>query len=73
MFSLASLNAKIIYVDGNQPFLGGDGSSWQSPYKQLQDALSDADNPNDEIWIKKGVYPFSSSVTFGTVVVGRKL
>jgi parallel beta-helix repeat protein len=52
-----------IYVDANAP-PGGDGASWATAYRYLQDALADADSypdPND-IWVAAGVYtPDTSS------------
>jgi hypothetical protein len=49
--------AKIIYVDddANDP---GDGSSWQNPYKYLQDALTDANEADKplEIRVAQGTY-----------------
>jgi hypothetical protein len=46
-----------IYVDADAP-PGGDGASWATAYKYLQDALTDANSdpdPND-IWMAEGVY-----------------
>jgi hypothetical protein len=43
----------VVYVDVNVP-VGGNGSSWASAYKYLQDALAD---PNAwEIWVADGNY-----------------
>jgi len=41
--------------------MDGDGSTWQSPFTDLQDALSKAE-PGDEIWVAQGIYyPTDSS------------
>ena len=41
-----------IYVDGSLSVCG-DGVSWSTAYKYLQDALDDASGvTNDEIWVK---------------------
>ena len=41
-----------IYVDETK---NGDGSSWGTAYKYLQDALADAVT-NDEIWVAEWTY-----------------
>lgn len=47
-------NAKIIYV--NQLAAGNEnGSSWNNAFRNLQKAF-DVSEPNDEIWVAKGVY-----------------
>ena len=46
--------ADIIYVNADAPF-GGDGVSWGTAYKHLQDALSVAQD-GDKIWVAKGIY-----------------
>ena len=44
-----------IYVDaGASP--GGDGSSWGTAYKYLQDALYKPPTSGDEIWVAEGIY-----------------
>jgi hypothetical protein len=48
----------VIYVDAEAD-PGGNGSSWGSAYKYLQDALSEANAngaTNYEIWVAEGVY-----------------
>ncbi|MDG2451043.1 MAG: hypothetical protein P8M34_15450, partial [Saprospiraceae bacterium] len=50
----------IIYVD-EQASIGGDGSSWGTAYKYLQDALDDARGQASlintfEIWVSEGSY-----------------
>jgi len=44
----------IWYVDDDAP-IGGDGGSWQTGYRYLQDGLAAA-NPGDEIRVAQGVY-----------------
>ncbi|RKY11333.1 MAG: hypothetical protein DRP65_04545 [Planctomycetota bacterium] len=44
----------VTYVDGSVA-VSGDGSSWTSPYKYLQDALDNAQS-GDEIWVAEGDY-----------------
>jgi predicted outer membrane repeat protein len=46
--------AKTIYVDDNASE-GGDGSSWSTAHKYLQDALAVAEY-GDEIWVAEGTY-----------------
>jgi hypothetical protein len=48
------LMAKTIYVDDNASE-GGDGSSWSTAHKYLQDALAVAEY-GDEIWVAEGTY-----------------
>ncbi len=52
-----SLNAEIIYVDDDAP-LGGDGQTWNTAYRYLQDALyaAEADPNLTEIRIAGGTY-----------------
>jgi hypothetical protein len=49
--------AKVIYVDDDAP-APGDGSSWQTAYKYLQDALADAQTADKpvEIRVAQGIY-----------------
>ncbi|MHC4707195.1 MAG: right-handed parallel beta-helix repeat-containing protein [Planctomycetota bacterium] len=46
--------AGIIYVDSDAD-LGGNGQTWGTAYKYLQDALDDAES-GDQIWVAEGVY-----------------
>ncbi|WP_430813838.1 DUF7594 domain-containing protein [Carboxylicivirga sp. RSCT41] len=55
----------VIFVDNSVP--NGDGSSWSSPLNSFVSALAAA-NPGDEIWIKKGVYSFTNSITINKAV-----
>ncbi|MHC4474468.1 MAG: right-handed parallel beta-helix repeat-containing protein [Planctomycetota bacterium] len=53
----ATAAGRPIYVDANAP-PAGDGASWATAFKYLQDALADANSnpdPND-IWVAAGVY-----------------
>ena len=51
---LGTAHAKVVYVDDNAS-AGGDGTSWASAHKYLQDALADV-NASDEIWVAEGTY-----------------
>ena len=46
--------AGVMYVDADAP-AGGDGSSWATAFRDLQDALGDA-VAYDEIWVAAGTY-----------------
>jgi hypothetical protein len=50
----ASATGDVIYVDDDAN-LGGDGQTWETAYRHLQDALYAAD-PCDEIWVAEGTY-----------------
>lgn len=54
------LNAQTIYVNVNAAD-GGDGTSWETAYNDLQDALTAAEN-GAAIWVAAGVY--TSDTTF---------
>lgn len=48
---------EIIYVDVNAPTHYNSGGSWQSAYKDLQDALETSENCDcNEIWVAAGTY-----------------
>ena len=53
-FITISSSAKNIFVDDNAS-AGGDGTSWTSAHKYLQDALASAEY-GDEIWVAEGTY-----------------
>ena len=44
----------VIYVDDDAN-VGGDGQTWETAYKYLQDALDDA-LTDDQIWVAEGTY-----------------
>jgi predicted outer membrane repeat protein len=46
---------RVIYVDDNAA-PGGNGSSWDSAYSSLADALKDADTDNAQVWMAGGTY-----------------
>ncbi len=52
------LNARIICVNAYTKALQPDGSCWDKPFKQLQQALdaAETDRSIHEIWLAKGVY-----------------
>jgi hypothetical protein len=52
----AAAQAQVVYVDGAaRP--GGDGSSWRSPLRSLDDALAlAAAGGADAVWVREGVY-----------------
>jgi hypothetical protein len=50
------------YVDGNVSN-SGDGKSWSSAFKTIQDALKvKVASGGDEIWVKRGTYKLSSEI-----------
>lgn len=53
--------AAIWYVDTAQG-VSGNGTSWHEAFKTIQEAVPWAVG-SDEIWVKKGVYPLSSTIT----------
>jgi hypothetical protein len=50
----ATFAGQIIYVDADRP--GGNGTSWPSSYKRLQDALHRPPSSGDQIWVAEGTY-----------------
>ncbi len=62
----------VLYVDDDAP-LGGDGASWSSPFKYLQDALAaaSADPTVSEIRVAGGVYKPDQDVA-GNVTPGDR-
>jgi Disaggregatase related len=57
VISLSSAHDRVIYVDDDAP-PPGDGTSWATAYRYFQDALADANDPNDpvEIRVAQGTY-----------------
>jgi hypothetical protein len=51
---IGTAHAKVVYVDDNAS-AGGDGTSWATAHKHLQDALAGVAS-GDEIWVAEGTY-----------------
>jgi len=51
----AIASGAVIYVDVDAS-PGGDGTTWGTAYKYLQDALADANVSSDDIWVAEGTY-----------------
>jgi hypothetical protein len=47
--------SQVVYVNGDYEESVSDGTSWDTPYKTIQEAI-DAAKPGDSIWIAKGEY-----------------
>jgi len=58
----------IWYVNGGVATTGS-GTSWSDPMKTIHEALASAVD-GEEIWVKAGVYPFTTSATAGGLAVG---
>jgi hypothetical protein len=54
LFGCATALADVFHVDADAS-PGGDGDSWATAFKYLQDALNDAES-GDEIWVAEGTY-----------------
>lgn len=54
ILGFASASGEVIYVDDDAS-VGGNGQSWGTAYKYLQDALDNAES-GDEIWVVEGTY-----------------
>ena len=51
-----SASAEIFYVNSNAA-AGGDGTSWETAYNDLQDALAmTVSGRGDQVWIAQGTY-----------------
>jgi hypothetical protein len=46
----------IFYVDSSSNAQSPNGTSWATPFPNLQQALDAATTANTEIWVKKGTY-----------------
>lgn len=61
-------NSSILYVDGDAEE-SGDGSSWTSPLKTINEAVVLALN-GDEIWVKQGDYYLDETIS---IAAGKRL
>jgi fibro-slime domain-containing protein len=59
----------IIYVDADVAE-SGNGESWDTAYKYLQDAFDSSPEPGDEIWVAEGTY-YPNEDTDGGHTAGR--
>ncbi|MHC5061025.1 MAG: PASTA domain-containing protein [Planctomycetota bacterium] len=57
--------ADIWYVDGTE---SGDGSSWQQAFETISEAVAEAADSGDEIWVKGGTYAISSQIQIDKAV-----
>lgn len=55
IFSTLSIQAAVLYVNGELPPHSEDGKSWSTAFSTIQNAL-DIATPSDEIWVAKGLY-----------------
>ena len=56
LLSFSVVHADIIYVNANAA-AGGDGTSWETAYNDLQDALAvTVSGRGDQVWIAQGTY-----------------
>jgi hypothetical protein len=56
LLSVTAAHANIVYVDANAA-AGGDGTSWETAFNYLQDALDvTIDGRGDQVWIAQGTY-----------------
>ncbi len=56
IFFLSTLSmGRILYVDCSVTDLNGNGQSWQTAYRYLQDAIAEA-GFGDQLWVAKGIY-----------------
>lgn len=71
---ISTAGADIIYVDAGAP-AGGDGTSWARAFRDIQTAVNHASPvwmqctaPEDQIWIKKGLYRIRREIVIDRVV-----
>jgi predicted outer membrane repeat protein len=60
-------NAYVWYVDAAQGS-SGNGTSWHEAFKTIQEAVPWAVG-SDEIWVKRGVYPLSSTINLNMKMI----
>jgi len=58
-------NDTIWYIDGNS-IISGDGTTWATAFKTIQEGI-DAASVDDQIWIKKGTYVLSSTISLDRI------
>ena len=63
---LATALANTWYVDGYVTTSGG-GTSWVDALKTIQEAVDTA-NTEDEIWVRQGTYPLSTTIDVRKVI-----
>jgi parallel beta-helix repeat protein len=55
LFITSASWSQVVYVNGSYEGSVSDGTSWDTPFKTIQEAI-DAAQPGDSIWIAKGEY-----------------
>jgi hypothetical protein len=55
----------IMYVDNESNCSANCGTSWATAFKTIQEGIN---NTGGEIWVKKGIYPLSSTITINRSV-----
>lgn len=55
LFITSASWSQVVYVNGDYEESVSDGTSWDTPYKTIQEAI-DAAQPGDSIWVAKGEY-----------------
>ena len=61
LFSPVTSSATVWYVSADVG-ISGDGTTWSTAFISIQQAVSSACE-GDKIWVKKGIYPLSSTIT----------
>ncbi len=74
LFFASSVSGVIWYVDADAA-AGGDGTSWGTAFQDIQSAVNAADNswtecmaPEDQIYVKSGIYAPADTITVNKVV-----